>query len=123
MKNFVDEKRFSPINTLSSLAHTLAQAWTSTLISTSNILESKPDVKKFESGIKFCTSDNLQRLLWRRTLLKGPSHANFIHVMDKAKPDFRFIVQIVADVGRDKVESNISVNLDIKLNVRLMAKI
>ena len=43
--------------------------------------------------------------------------------MDKAKPDFRFIVQIVAHVGRDKVESNISVNLDIKLNVRLMAKI
>ena len=48
MKNFVHEKKFSSINILSSLADTLAQAWTSTLILTYNISGSKPDVKNLK---------------------------------------------------------------------------
>ena len=43
---------------------------------------------------------------------------NIIHLLDSAKPDIRFVVQIEADVGRSKAESNISFDLHNKSNVR-----
>ena len=41
-----------------------------------------------------------------------------IHLLDRAESDVRFVVQIEADVGRGKAESNISLNLHNKANVR-----
>ena len=41
-----------------------------------------------------------------------------IHLLDSAEPDIRFVVQIEADVGRIEAESNISLDLHNKSNVR-----
>ena len=41
-----------------------------------------------------------------------------IHLLDSAEPDIRFVVQIKADVGRSEAESNISLDLHNKSNVR-----
>ena len=43
---------------------------------------------------------------------------NIIHLLDSVKPDIRFVVQNEADVGRSEAESNISLNLHNKSNVR-----
>ena len=43
---------------------------------------------------------------------------NIIHLLDSAEPDIRFVVQIEPDVGRSEAESNISLNLHNKSNVR-----
>ena len=41
-----------------------------------------------------------------------------IHLLDSAEPDIRFVVQIEVDVGRSEAESNISLDLHNKSNVR-----
>ena len=43
---------------------------------------------------------------------------DIIHLLDSAEPDIRFVVQIEADVGRSEAESNISLDLHNKSNVR-----
>ena len=43
---------------------------------------------------------------------------DIIHLLDSAEPDIRFVVQIKADVGRSEAESNISLDLHNKSNVR-----
>ena len=40
-----------------------------------------------------------------------------VHLLDSAKPDIRFVVQIETDVGRSETKSNISLNLHNKSNV------
>ena len=42
-----------------------------------------------------------------------------MHLLDRSEPDIRFIVQIQTDIGQSEGESNISLNLHNKLNVRL----
>ena len=42
-----------------------------------------------------------------------------IHLLDSTEPDFRFVVQIEADVGLSFASSNISLDLQNKSNVRL----
>ena len=42
-----------------------------------------------------------------------------MHLLDRSEPDIRFIVQIKTDIGQSEDESNISLNLHNKLNVRL----
>ena len=42
-----------------------------------------------------------------------------IHLLDSAEPDIRFVVQIEDDVERSEAESNISLDLHNKSNVRL----
>ena len=42
-----------------------------------------------------------------------------MHLLDWSEPDVRFIVQIKTDIGQSEGESNISLNLHNKLNVRL----
>ena len=44
--------------------------------------------------------------------------ADIIHLLDSAEPDIGFVVQIEADVGRSEAESNISLELHNKSNVR-----
>ena len=41
-----------------------------------------------------------------------------MHLLDSAEPDIQFVVQIEADVGQSEAESNISLNLYKRLNVR-----
>ena len=48
----------------------------------------------------------------------GRKVADNIHLLDSAEPDIRFAVQIEADVGRSEAESNISLDLHNKSNVR-----
>ena len=42
-----------------------------------------------------------------------------MHLLDISEPDIRFTVQIKTDIGQSEGESNISLNLHNKLNVRL----
>ena len=42
-----------------------------------------------------------------------------MHLLDRSEPDIQFIVQIKTDIGQSENESNISLNLHNKLNVRL----
>ena len=44
--------------------------------------------------------------------------SDIIHLLDSAEPDIRFVLQIEADVGRSEAESNISLDLHNKSNVR-----
>ena len=43
---------------------------------------------------------------------------DIMHLLDRAESDIRFVVQIEADVGRSEAESNFSLNLHDKSNVR-----
>ena len=46
------------------------------------------------------------------------SKSHITHLLDSAEPDIRFVVQMEADVGRSEAESNISLDLHNKSNVR-----
>ena len=64
--------------------------------------------------------ETIHSRLWNFCLIRLKKHHwhNIIHLLDSAEPDIRFVVQIKADVGWSKAESNISLDLHNKSNVR-----